>query len=480
MARASNPVTFATHFGVEQELLNDFGVFNPTLAIDSKLFVDPLLLASSGVPIISNDAGSAYRTHFERIVTLMVASRARGDIPWRTAERLLDFHEVPGTCLGYSAGTVFGRGFGPTLTGQLIETAYEIVQLGIRDPDLFLVLALLEDGVGPDLISDMTTNVILDPLLQFNAEIIGDLELPTEIFHLDGHRAALPRNPFLKQRTPVILVPKDVLRDLPVALDWEDVSTAASESQSIRDRVNRHIGAIWERKTRRDKHKLRELALASRESFQTLLDAVHAVPRHPYDITADPLGRVSWAASGEDAAQAHPLALDPPARMSLGDAHRLVGLIISQFGQLVEHEGLARNLWYNGQRLPEKYSQYLFFAVAHAYCKANNLDLSPEVDTGTGRIDFKFSTGFEQRVLVELKLSTNSKVVAGYTGQLEAYKRAQATTRAYYLVIDVGSMGTKRQQLQSLRNRALDSGSKASEIVFVDGNLPEAASRQRG
>jgi hypothetical protein len=54
------------------------------------------------------------------------------------------------------------------------------------------------------------------------------------------------------------------------------------------------------------------------------------------------------------------------------------------------------------------------------------------------------SAGFQDRVLVEIKLSTNAKIVAGYTRQLETYERAEATTRGFYVVINVGACG-KRQ-----------------------------------
>lgn len=48
--------------------------------------------------------------------------------------------------------------------------------------------------------------------------------------------------------------------------------------------------------------------------------------------------------------------------------------------------------------------------------------------------------------MVEIKLSTNHKVVAGYTKQLEAYKDAEETTRGFFIVIDVGGMGQKAEQ----------------------------------
>ena len=72
--------------------------------------------------------------------------------------------------------------------------------------------------------------------------------MPTEKFTMrlkngKSYEAMLPRNTFSKGNVPVILVPSDVLRDLPVATDWQDVSSAASQSAEIRNRVNDQIAA---------------------------------------------------------------------------------------------------------------------------------------------------------------------------------------------------------------------------------------------
>lgn len=68
---------------------------------------------------------------------------------------------------------------------------------------------------------------------------------------------------------------------------------------------------------------------------------------------------------------------------------------------------------------PESMSQMLFYMIASVYCKINNLDITPEAETGRGPVDFKVSSGFSDRVLVEVKLSSNPGLLHGYTTQLE-------------------------------------------------------------
>ncbi|MGA3118217.1 MAG: hypothetical protein ABSF90_27795, partial [Syntrophobacteraceae bacterium] len=127
----------------------------------------------------------------------------------------------------------------------------------------------------------------------------------------------------------------------------------------------------------------------------------------------------------------------------------------------------------------ESTAQRLFFAVAYSYCVANNVDISPEVDTGTGQIDFKCAKGFDSKVLVEIKLSTNPRILHGYETQLEIYKKSEDTLRAFYVVIDVGRMGDKDQKLVRIKNEAAKKGQPLSELVFIDGILKPSASKRR-
>ena len=92
-------------------------------------------------------------------------------------------------------------------------------------------------------------------------------------------------------------------------------------------------------------------------------------------------------------------------------------------------------------------------------------------------MDFKISMGFTGRVLVEVKLSRNRKLVEGYTRQLEAYKTGEETVKGYYLVIDVGQMGMKDQRLTTVKNQAAKAGKRVSPIIFVDGKRRPSASK---
>lgn len=479
MAKVKNPITFAGLYKISPKTLNKLRVVNPTLDVDTKLFIDPLLLENSKHSEM-HTARKQYIGYFETAVKLLARSQGYNDVPWRNARRLFEFEEIRGTCLGYSAASIFGNAFGPKLIERVMDTAKAIVNLGISDPDLFVAMALLEDDIGPDRISDMTTNVIIDSIISFNARILNILKkIPTEEFTILDRKCSLPRNPYQTRRIPIILVPDDIVRPLPIVTDWDEVCNIAAENDRLRNRVNRDIAEIWKTKAKRDKERLKEEALHSKTAFQTLLDVIHEVPHRPYNVQEDPEGLIKWAEVARIFSDEYPLKIKKPTTTNLDKALEIVKVIVNQFKQLIENNGLWKNLYHNGKPLKEKYAQRLFFAIAYAYCKANKLDVTPEADSGNGPVDFKFSGGFDSRVLVEVKLSTNRKLVHGYETQLEVYKESEETMRAIYLVIDLGMTQKKRNQLFKVSNEASGRGDPLSDIVFVDGSIKASASKRK-
>jgi hypothetical protein len=477
LAKIKDPRLFSSYFGVAPSSLKRLGIFDPILNVDSRLFIDPLLLKASAHKEISVDAVRQYERHFAKIIALLKASKAKGDIAWRSAGGLIRSPEIKGTCLGYGAASIQGSAVGRQLTGVILQTAKEVVDLGVEDPDLFTALVLFEEGIGADLISDMTTNVILPNLLAFNKRVLSLIQVKTQPFEIGDQRYSLPRNPFTRQITPVILVPLDILRNLPVASDRSEIDDVVSKNRQLRNRVSQYIGEIWQAKTLRDKAKVKSAALSSKSAFLALLEVIKDAKGKPYDLEGDPDGLYAWLRAGIEAASKYPLEIKKPEKHDLDSIASVVNRIVDQFRVLIEEKGLWKELWHGRKPRKEKSAQRLFFAVADSYCKFNDLDISPEADSGAGPVDFKFADGYKARALVEIKLSTNPKLLHGYEKQLEAYKKAEGSVSAQYLVIDLGNMASKRKGLFALRDRMKSEGERASEITIVDGIRKPSASR---
>ena len=329
------------------------------------------------------------------------------------------------------------------------------------------------------MISDLTTNAIVPELAAFTEVACKKLRVPRARVSIGGRTYDLPTNPTQHPVAPLLLVPTDILRPLPVASDWSEVANAASHNATLRRTVSRLIGDIWAAQTRRDMQRLRRRALESRESFESLLEVLKGAKPKAYDQQRDPDGLFVWREIRARIAERFPLKLELGGEPGPPTAIALVRRIIDHFGVLVEKKGVWRVLWHEDKPRSEKTAQMVFFAVADAYCRANNLDVTPEADTGAGPVDFKFSAGYAVRVLVEVKLSRNENLVHGYETQLRTYAGAETPIHAFYLVLQIDPAIGRLRRLKAVKKALSAAGQPAPEIVVVDGTRKLSASRQR-
>jgi hypothetical protein len=118
----------------------------------------------------------------------------------------------------------------------------------------------------------------------------------------------------------------------------------------------------------------------------------------------------------------------------------------------------------------------MFMTAAYSYCKANNIDINPEMDTGRGCVDFKFSKGFYKKIVVEIKHSYNKNIIDGFSEQLRLYKKAEETMHGFYVIVDVGNLGKKYDKLIQMYN---DDVKKRAEIIYIDGHIKPSASKTK-
>jgi hypothetical protein len=467
---------------VPTESLESEGAFDAFAHIDSRLYIDPHLLQDTKTPELENSY-QRFLNHFEAVIKLLDASTGRGDRFYREAFRRLVFRELPFTALGYSKDGIGGSGIGTGIARSLLTTAAEIVEAGVKDPDIFELVGLFEENVGADRVSDMIISIILPDVLKFSRRVATNLGVPTHKFKARSEEFELPyiREPTSTRRLrrPIILLPKEILRPLPVAYDWDDIDYVCAHNREVRERVNHIIGNTWKHATRRvSKRELRRVLLSNPEALRDLLSQYRKKPAEQYDFARDPAGELIWDEIAKEYAEQFPLTLDVERRVTADTISEVVTTICEHFRRLVEDNGMFV-AFYNdsGNRRHERFAQLLFFAVADAYCAANNLDLNREPNAGRGPVDFKVSRGYEARVNVEVKYSSNNKLLAGFTKQLEIYNRAERTQHSIYLVIRTTESTATIDRLLKIRSEELDKGNRVPNIIVVDGRHRSSASK---
>jgi hypothetical protein len=469
-------VSVSQHIGISPERFAQTGALDSILSVDSKLFIDPHLLPYTSASELK-DSYDKVRDHFRKILKLLAVSNSPGDAAWRNAARLFKFREIRGLSIGYSSKSTAGSGMGRDLSHQLLNSAKLIVDAGIDDPEIFELMGLFEPGVGADRLSDMVASIILGDLLNFSERVFAELDAPTRTIPIAKQNRQLVWNPF--SHTPIILVPRDVLRNLPVAHERWEIDEVVSFNEELRSRVNETIGEAWRDLAQVPKSVIKDLVLNDPEILRSLIRRYRHRPATQYDFANDPAGQVNWRHETVRVAEAFPLYLSLSSFPTVQEVFEIVLAICDQFKQHVENNRMHR-LLYNDDGSPKKEeaAQLMFFGLADVHCSNNNLDLSPEVNAGRGPVDFKISRGYHDKVLVETKLTTNTRLLHGFEKQLREYEKAEQTTQSIFLVIDVNGGSKKRlDELERLVAEAKSDGRRVPHVIVVNGRSKPSASK---
>jgi hypothetical protein len=204
---------FSAYFGISKAQAELDFVDIDTDA-DIPLFLDPISFANSDDEF-SASCHTDMQTFFETVIDCV-----RRDDHGTGRGLLSDLHEPNETCLGWSRGRPRGRGVGDFQATQLYdrlansEAARTGMLSDLSDCELFI------EGIGPDKISDITTNIIRNRLVQYTqaqCELHGislDHTVPSGLLWDSSRRLwhqQYARLPVIDERK-VLLVPKAIVR----------------------------------------------------------------------------------------------------------------------------------------------------------------------------------------------------------------------------------------------------------------------------
>ena len=148
-----------------EEKLEEYGAFNISLVVDLPLFIDPFLLFQS--------KKVRYQELHAAMITYLRYLRDQASVALRSNARLRHlycFPEITQNWLGFSLESNRGRGLGIDFATALAENLDGIFE-SFGDEEItrgthLEKLCLIKEGVGRDMISDFTTNLIKGFLCQ--------------------------------------------------------------------------------------------------------------------------------------------------------------------------------------------------------------------------------------------------------------------------------------------------------------------------
>ncbi len=443
-------------------------VFDALLDKDSNFFINIIRLKKSTIPEFI-EAYQHINNFFSEIATLLDAADnpSINDKMYRTARKRFNFHEVNGINLGFSKSG-HGAGWGNELSDKFLSDAYKIVKKGSKQPEIFHLVSLFEEDVGPDRLSDMIATIIEPEIKKYTVRIMNKLGITPQkyqnlVFRSDG----FIQNPF--KNTGIFFLPIEILHELPIAKDWEDIDRVASENNIIRQEISAEVGAAWIRWASVDqKQYLKEHIFMEPEICSRVIDGYRHQELSAYNLKEDLNYFVELLLKKIQKSELF--------KQKVNNATSLTATreIINIFKDWVENNRGWAEIQEAPSKRREKAVQRFMHLGAKFYVETHNLDFSCEPDEGRGPVDIKLSRGTD-KTLAEIKLSSNDQFLHGYEAQIKEYGKAERTRNLIYVFVDVGNPGRKKSIIQLYRKAKL-SGKPYPELVLIDARPKKAAS----
>lgn len=455
--------------------------FDPILTSDTQLFVDPFLIYENEIGLFK-DSHAEVIAVFNSAFKLVAASGGNPESQrYRKAHALMRFPEVAELCLGYTASGTSGAGSSHTIATAITASMWAAVEAGVKEISHFEEIALFNEGIGADRISDAVCGILRDRLMRYTAAVAERHEIETqEVRYLRSRydvanerwisgTASLPMNPYNEK--PILLVPQRYLRDLPsVNADafWD--FCYSNENETLRDEFGYDVSRSV---AKRD---IVKLARKYPQFVREYTAHLEEVGSSPYDFARDPQGMVEWYRAAKQFVDERPFTFLADSRALF---RKSVAALIAEFKHFVEQNRGHELLWNDdGTQRNERAAQNLFRGITIHHCRANDIDLSREADVGRGPVDFRATKGYALRVLIEVKKANNTKFWHGLETQLPVYMRADGISDGFFVVIIFTDEDNRRvSDVRSIAKRVAKRLNYEIEVVVVDARKPPSASR---
>ncbi len=485
---------FTDTFGINPEILDDYGAFDISIVNDLPLFIDPFLLFHSEKP--------DYQALHRQIINYLIFLRdraAEGQANIGALRNWYCFPEVKQNWLGFSTvgngGSGLGIDFAQELHKNLNALFSDFGKEKITESSHIEKVCLIADGVGRDNISDFVTNLIQDFLYRYTEEFGKEHLAHDQVREVIINRAAFNYTTETWERRKyvlpwlngdhILLTPKDMLtRDdnwinrSDLIGKFEEIPTAITDA-TLRAAVSNYFYRALAARKKPNKHPSRgerdEAAAETIRQFPALID---------YYIKFKEM-------RGDDAAQLstervlltelqfskrlreilHPLLSQTDFYKIAGGTYAEAHTRLAFLKHVIEDMGGWR-IFYDdqGNAFGRERDLQILYRLVWFGTPSN---VGAEANDGRGPVDFNISKG-RNKTLVEMKLASNSRLEANLASQLEIYQLSADAERGIKAIIYFDESQYSRVSKILKKLRLQDN----KDIVLIDAcsdNKPSAS-----
>lgn len=485
---ANFKILFSDYFNINQSILDEYGALNICLSSDLPLFIDPFLLFAS--------EDEEYKKLHQSLIDHILILKEIAIIDKEAAidNSIFRFPEIKQNWLGVSKFGNEGHGLGKDFAKKMVKSFNGFYKSfgneEISSETHIEKLTIMNPRVGRDFISDFTTNLIFDFLLQytqtFALKYLSQSQIKefsiNSVFDKKFNRW-MPKKyqlPYLyleEKGDFIILTPLDILtKDEAAINNSEFYSNFQSVANSIknadlRNSINEYFrGLLPKKPTKIDRtsainrtvNKYPEIIdyyikskEDSKESVVNLTkDKIRRLTSEIIDALSS-LGDILFDKS--DFYKILPNSYDE----ALKRVHFLKEVIENNDGYRVFYkDGIAIS--------KEDTIQRIFKLTWYA----TPFDVNSEVNNGRGPADYKVSYGADDATIVEFKLGKSSSLSRNLANQTDIYKKASKSANDIKVILcyNEGEIKSVERTLNQLN--LVDQ----ENIVIIDASPKKSAS----
>ena len=442
-------IYFSDFFEVSAISLEKYGAFNISLINDLPLFVDPFLLF--------NSKKTEYRQLHDHITNYVKYLREKSEDP-NISLGLLQawylFPEVKQNWLGFSLVGNQGAGLRDDFAKALHKNLHAIFsgfgEEKITKGSHLEKLCLIKEGVGRDKISDFTTNLIKEFLLNYTQEftvknIPENLRRKVSVdkvrfnYQTQTWESDIFELPFYLGDY-VILTPKDMLTkdDLWINKDdlyndYHSIPTAIPNEQ-LRAQIDNYFRFLLPRKYKDAdvKSAISQVIIKYPEVLDYYIRQKENTGNQALSVSAIKVQEAEQQYIKQIKTLSDELRTQTSFYSVEGKTYEEALSRIHFLKDVIENQDGYRLFYVNGNPIKrEQDLQILYRLTWHA----TDADVNREVNNGRGPVDYKVSRGRHDATLVEFKLAKNTQLEKNLQNQVEIYKKANNTSKAIKVIL---------------------------------------------
>lgn len=495
MDNNSKKIYFSDFFNVKHSVIEKYGALDISLICDNPAFVDPFLIFANSE---YNNLHNIIIDYLEYLRDLSIKNEGK-NLSSGEFKHYYKFPEAKQVWLGYSVSGNSGLGLGPDFAESLYENLNKIFsnfgKEKITEASHLEKLCLVEEGVGVDKISDFTINLIKNFLLDYTEKFskeyldkkfiekfaINKVKFQNGIW--TGASFYLPFIEVKGKKEFVLLVPKKILTKKDTWISKNDFLENATdifsaiENDELRAKINKYFYDNLKIKLNKDKKPEKDYSKKSKTN--ALGKTVWEFPE-----VLDYYIKFKEQKKNE-ALKLHTV---NPEYVNFPHDTNVIRkeFIEKNYGKLTSFddcvdrisffkktlESNSKILYIKEKSLPEKQLQLMFKMTTF-----NSLfSYDSEVNNGRGPIDFIISFGSQDKIGLELKLASSTKLKQNLLNQDKVYKEDSNLKHVIKTIFYFSNKELERvNKILKELNKIVDN----KEIFLIDCRKKESASNQK-